>query len=487
MRAEEILPNIDLGNVEVEFQTILDSGKNEKGELKEISWLKSFAAFANGNGGVIVVGVNNKTHQVESLSHEEADAVALLAQKETEARLSPRIRFVVEPIPVGGMPIRYLLLFRVSPSKQKPVLLTYRGTSTAYVRDFGKNSPASYEAIAEMVLSSENVSYESRMTKEVFRGEDFTRLYAHYEEKTKRKLTRKALISKHFMDEEGFLSQGALLFRDDCNLAITRIDMVKYPNISKGGNLLYQTETFVGDLLSGMKAAEDYVASRADYGFEKTSRGRVEVVSFPSLAVHEAIVNAIVHRNYFLSGTQIQVELYPDRLEITSPGKLFQARHIRHEKNIADIAPARRNDVICEVFALCLEMEQQGSGFDKISAEYANQSENLLPFVDSDESSFRLTLPNLLFPGGVIGEENPCPNIRVEGLPKGEREMKILSYCFVSPRSIKEIADYCGFKVSSYAKESILGPLVEEDYLIAGKRARSVVYFANKSKVFPVY
>lgn len=487
MLIEEILPNINLENYEIEFKGTLDSGKNEKGELKEISWLKSFAAFANGNGGIIVVGVNNKSHLVESLSHDEADEVTLLAQKECESRLSPRIRFDVEPIPIGEMPIRYLLLFRVFPSKQKPVFLSYRGTSTAYVRDFGKNSPAGYEAIAEMVLSSENVSYDSRTTKELFREEDFTRLFAHYEEKTKRKLTRKALIAKHFMDEEGFLTQGALLFRDDCRSPITRIDMIKYPNVSKGGNLLYQTESFVGDLLSGMKAAEDYVASRADYGYEKTPRGRKEVASFPSLAVHEAIVNAIVHRNYFLSGTQIQVELYPDRLEITSPGKLFQARHIRHEKNIADIAPARRNDVICEVFALCLEMEQQGSGFDKISAEYANQSENMLPYVDSDESSFRLTLPNLLFPGGVIGEENPCPKVRVEGLPKDEREMKILSYCFVTPRSLKEIADYCGFKVSSYAKESILGPLVEEGYLHASKGARSVVYSANKAKVFPVY
>ena len=487
MLIEDILPNVNLGNYEVEFKGTLDSGKNEKGELKEISWLKSFAAFANSNGGIVIVGVNNKTHVVESLDHEEADRISLLAQKETRERLSPAIHFAVEPIPVGHSPIRYLLCFRVSPSKQKPVLLSYHGTSTAYIREFGKNAAAGSEEIAEMVLCSENVSYDSRPSKERFREEDFTRLFAHYQEKTKRKLTRKALISCHFMDENGLLSQGALLFRDDCESPLTRIDMIKYPSVSKGGNRLYQTESFIGDLLSGMKAAEDYVALRADYGYEKTPRGRKEVASFPPLAVHEAIVNAIVHRNYFLNGTQIQVELYPDRLEITSPGKLFQARTIRHEKNISGIAPARRNDVICEVFALCLEMEKQGSGFDKISEEYANQGENLLPFVDSDESSFRLTLPNLLFPGGVIGEGNPCPNVRLEGLPKGEREMKILSYCYVTARSLKEIAEYCGFKVSSYAKESILGPLVEEGYLIVGKGNRGAVYFTNKSKVYPVY
>ena len=46
---------------------------------------------------------------------------------------------------------------------------------------------------------------------------------------------------------------------------------------------------------------------------------------------------------------------------------------------------------------------------------------------------------------------------------------------------------HSGFNVSSYAKESILGPLVEEGYLLASKGTRSVVYFANKAKVFPVY
>ena len=487
MLIEEILPNINIENYEIEFKGTLDSGKNQKGELKEINWLKSFAAFANGNGGIIAVGVNNKTHLVEALDHDEADRVALLAQKETKERLAPNIHFTVTPIPIGEKPIRYLLLFRIAPSVSKPVLLHYQGTATAYIREFGKNAPASSETIGEMVLSNENVSYDSRPTSETFDEEDFSFLFRHYEEKTGKPLSRKALISIGFLQKDGFLSQGAKLFRDSCSLPITRIDMIKYPTVSKGGNRLYQTETFVGDLLSGMKAAESYVAARADYGYEKTAHGRVEVSSYPPLAVHEAIVNAIVHRNYFLTGTQIQVELYPDRLEITSPGKLFQAGYTKHEKSIASIAPARRNDVICGVFTLCRDMESQGSGFDKISEEYHGQSENFLPFVDSDESSFRLTLPNLLFPGGVIGEDNPCPNVRVEGLPLEEREMQILSYCFLKPRSLKEIAEHCGFQVSSYAKQVILGPLVEDGYLVARKQARSIVYSANKSKVFPIY
>lgn len=69
-----------------------------------------------------------------------------------------------------------------------------------------------------------------------------------------------------------------------------------------------------------------------NHGILKLSNRRIEQPAYPARAILEGVVNAIAHRDYFLDGTQIQIDMFRDRLEISSPGSFYQGAPI--EKNI---------------------------------------------------------------------------------------------------------------------------------------------------------
>ncbi len=105
-------------------------------------------------------------------------------------------------------------------------------------------------------------------------------------------------------------------------------------------------------------------------GFKKEDVGRKDIFSYPARSVTEGIVNAPAHRNYFIPGRQIEVNMFKDRLEITSPGSLLGVPELRKEKNISSIIPKRRNEVISLVLCCVRLMESKGSGFDRIEQDY---------------------------------------------------------------------------------------------------------------------
>jgi predicted HTH transcriptional regulator len=125
--------------------------------------------------------------------------------------------------------------------------------------------------------------------------------------------------------------------------------------------------------------------------WKKTGNGRIEMPDYPYEAVHEAIVNALVHRDYMIQGSEIHIDMYDDRLEIVSPGGMPDGKRIQ-DLNIADIFSIRRNPVICDIFSRLWLMERRGSGLNKIIDEYPAE---LMPSFRSTEQSFIVTLKNV--------------------------------------------------------------------------------------------
>ena len=88
--------------------------------------------------------------------------------------------------------------------------------------------------------------------------------------------------------------------------------------------------------------------------------------SYPFKALDEGIINALAHRNYFINGSQIESNLFKDRLEIISLGALLNSPYLNKEKDLASIPPIRRNEVICNFFTFLKLMEKKWKRFDKI-------------------------------------------------------------------------------------------------------------------------
>ena len=150
---------------------------------------------------------------------------------------------------------------------------------------------------------------------------------------------------------------------------------------------------FQSSAVSLLTDALKFVRHNSSVKWRKTGTGRIEMPDYPSEAVHEALVNALVHRDYMIQGSEVHVDMYDDRLEIVSPGGMPDGKRIQ-DLNIDDVSSIRRNPVICDIFSRLKLMERRGSGLRKIIDQYPKDT---VPSFRSTEQSFIVTLPNLSY------------------------------------------------------------------------------------------
>lgn len=118
---------------------------------------------------------------------------------------------------------------------------------------------------------------------------------------------------------------------------------------------------------------------------------RIETEEYPLRAVREAIVNAIIHRDYQIVGSEIHVDMFDDRLEITSPGGMIDGNFVQN-LDITKISSIRRNRIISDIFNRLNYMERRGSGLIRILESYNDCQ--MKPIFYSDVSSFKVIFPN---------------------------------------------------------------------------------------------
>lgn len=484
MLLEDVINGVSLEGQNVEFKRVLDEGKSEKtGRAVEINWLKTFAAFANSNGGTVYVGVDDSSHQIISLDREEVDKTFQRIRRQIRERIEPKIEFDFEPLPVTNENgTRYIIRITVHPSSVLPVTLHEDNLLGIYVRHYSSTELASPSEIRDMVLLSDSNPFDSALTQNMFERKDFSSLFDMYHEKNGSELTEKALVSVGFMSEDGRLSRGAELFRDGYDGDRTKLVCTLWPETTKGSLSVYATEVCSGNLFECLKTASDFVLNHSVNGFRKEDVGRKDIFSYPARSVTEGIVNALAHRNYFIQGSQIEINMFKDRLEITSPGTLLGVSRLEREKNLSSIIPRRRNEVICTVLGYVKLMESKGSGFDRIEQDYRGRGDSFQPFISSDGSSFTLTLPNLMSRYGVLGEDS-VPEVYAYDRDLEKRDRDILGYCYSRGRTAAEIAAYIGVEPSSYFRKKILSSLVDESYLITDSSQRALRYSANLNRI----
>ncbi len=487
MKIKELLPEIDNENYNVEFKARLLTGIDKAKNDNELKWLKEIVAFANAQGGTLFVGVNDKTHDLEPMTHSEIDEQARLLYQKIEERIEPDIIFRIKEISLGkSNPDAYILSIHVEKSEKTPVYVHMNGIPVCYIRQFGRVKIASPEQIAQLVVQSTRISYDAVKTDEIYRSEDYQQLQRKYQEANPGKtLDDKALISIGFMDDERHLYKGALLFKDDCKDLITLAKCSVFPGFDKGGNIVSASESYQGCLLDVIEKVTAFIHNHSVTGYQKTDNSRIDLSSFPNRALFEGIINAFAHRNYFIFGSEIQFDIFKDRLEITSPGSLLGGKNLEKEKLISNILPKRRNELICRIFESLHMMEAKGTGFDKIVEDYQKASEAQKPFISCNDDCFTLTLPDLTFQKGVIGETNPYPEIHLPREITSPYDEKILSCCYVKERSILEIASYLQITPSSHLRNDILEKLVQEGYLYKTQKGKAFFYLTNKEMLDP--
>lgn len=477
MYLEEIIDNIHLESDKFECKSKLN-------REDVVGWLKTIAGFANAYGGEFYIGVEDKTNKLIGFDRIEADNERNYFNNQVNEHLVPRpqmaisfIRYVIKENE------RFIIRICVSESVVKPVILKYKNIPSIFMRRDGFTNGATYEEIIEMSVKSKNTQYDILASDVTYDRSKFTMLCDFYAEHNDGKvLPEKALRSMGFYNENGLLANGALLFSDDYQGKKTEVQCSVFSGFNKGSERIVTVNRFHGNIISVIRYMMEFVTQRMNHSMIKLGDTRKNVDAYPQRALFEGVINAVAHRDYFLDGTQIQVDMFKDRLEISSPGSFYRGEKLGKTYDLSGIISKRRNELIASVLVSCNVMEAAGTGFDKIMEEYREADDAHRPYIYSSSDHFTLVLPDLTYQDGT--RDSNLPVLTFVPVVNGtDFDEKVLSFCYYQAHKASEIAGYLGISDSSYLRKQVLGNLEKQGYIEKSKLSRAMYFKTNRDMV----
>lgn len=477
MYLDEIIGDVKLESDKFESKAVLN-------REDVIGWLKSIAGFANATGGDFYIGVEDKTNKLIGFDRKGADNERNYFNNQVNEHLTPRPQMKISFIgyKVNGKE-RFIIKISIDESAVKPVILKYKNIPSIFIRRDGFTNGATYEEIIEMSVKSKKTQYDLLVSDIKYESDKFLDLHRFYKEHNKGKvLKEKALQSLGFVNEAGYLLNGAVLFMDNYNGKKTEVQCSVFSGFNKGSDRVVTINRFNGNITSTIDYIIEFVNLRMNHSMVKLDNTRVNIDAFPSRALFEGVINAVAHRDYYLDGTQIQVDMFKDRLEISSPGGFYRGEKLGKTYDLSGIISKRRNELICGVLVACNVMEAAGTGFDKIVEEYASADEKHKPYIYSRSDHFTLVLPDLTYDRGI--ENDVVEGLSFVPVPDGtDLDEKVINFCYLNAHKVSEIAEYLGVSDSSYFRKRVLGNLEKHGYLMKSKVSRAAYYKTNPDMV----
>ncbi|MBR5914920.1 MAG: putative DNA binding domain-containing protein [Spirochaetia bacterium] len=441
-------------------------------------WIKTIIAFANGAGGKFVIGVNNKRQikgvpaatDVFELKDGIADKIGQLCD--------PQIMFDVYQESVGD---KTLIIIQVFPGNSTPYYLKALGKENGtFVRLGATTRNADLTTLDELELRKKRKSYDELPNLDLeVTDTDIKYLCNDFSKRTGKKITKETLLNLHlFGKKDGklvatnayaiFLGKHDYLSRIQC-ARFKGTDRVKF--IDK--------KDFSGPLLEQVENAYNFVLGHINMGITIDGLYRKEQYELPEKAIRELILNAVIHRNYMMNSS-VQMAVYDDRLEVSSPGSLYGTL------TLAEALAGRssiRNKVIAEVCDKLDVIEGWGTGLKRIIASCNEMGIAPPEFLEIGDL-FRI---NFYRPSYAKSDDKATINskngdkatINIKGDDKATINMsyqeKIMTYVAEHPHvKTQDIALHIGLKLTR-TKEYIY-QLVEEEKLVPFGSNRNRTY-----------
>lgn len=358
-------------------------------EKKPKSWLKSVSAFANTKGGVILFGINDSTHEIVGISD-----IKHVAEKITELindRINPLPRYEINTFIEEGKDV---LELKIGDGPSTPYYYLGDGRKEAYIRSGNQSIIAPEHMLNNLIIKGKNLTFDALTTKYKISDFSFTLLSATMKERTGNSFDEsKDFLSLKLANKEGNLTNAGVLLSDQGDLKQSKIVCTKWRGLSKGiiTEDAEDDKEYTGSIISLLENAILFIKNNSKKSWKIVGMDRIEQEDYPETACREAIVNAIIHRDYQIFGSEIHVDMFDDRLEITSPGGMFDGSLVQNLE-IKNIPSMRRNIIIADVFSRLHYMERRGSGLSRIIESYNNFEKK--PKFISDSLSFTVIFPN---------------------------------------------------------------------------------------------
>lgn len=360
---------------------------------KPKSWLKSVSAFANGEGGALIFGIADDG-TVTGLDNAERDAETI----------SEQIKSRMEPIPEFNLKFemaddKTLIILRVNKGNETPYYYTGDGVLETFIRIGNESVKATATEQKRLVMRGKNSSFDSQISSYKVDDFAFSKLRARYRKWTGSSFEDKEMVSFGLANESGVLTNAGALLADDSPIRWSRVFCTRWNGLDKSGGTIdaFDDAEFSGSLIYLLEEGENFIKRNCRMMWRKTPNSREEMPEYVERSYHEALINALVHRDYLVNGSEVHIDIFDDRMEIYSPGGMPDGSVIQ-ERDPLTVPSTRRNPVIADVFGRLGLMERKGSGFGKIIHAYEHQvnfTDDKMPKFRSDRYQFTVIMPNL--------------------------------------------------------------------------------------------
>lgn len=455
MKIRELFPDVITEDLNYEYKAKLNQDT-------PVKWAKTLIGYANGTGGTLFVGVSNDG-EAFGLGLNEIDKTKLLIAQTNDRYVFPHIRIRYMMRSVDPDAERFVLAVNVSPAAS---VVRYREgdfNEIVYIKGDGNATPATPEDIISLSKRKYGVDNE---VSDIFYNEscwmgyiDLCRQYRY----DKSAPSIKELQNDEILSKDGYAKSGFIMFADSYDREDTMICCRLWKGKNKAGIVL-DNSRLKGAIPTVFKSAINFIERNTRTGWIKTENGgRKEVRSYPKEAVREALVNAIAHRDYSITGTQIDVDIYSDRIEIVSPGSWLLPRDY-NEYPVGSIPSIRRNSIIAACLDVANLMERGGTGFQTMMKAYQSEPESIQPVVSIYPGFLNLRLYDCLYDEESI-------ELDFSDMSDSEKVVAILK--MYGGKRIKELQEILGYTNRTSFLKSVINPLLSSGVIFRDGKSKS--------------
>lgn len=376
---------------------------------------ETISAFSNGSGGTVILGLSEAEGFTPVKGFDPSRAQDALSEMCAD-RMSPPVRPNIDIVEFEGAPILVAYVPEIHP-KDKPC---YVATKGKYQGSFIRTGDGDHKLSGYEVDRLLEEHRQPRYDIEIAEGstmEDLDPIMV--EGLLRREREKHGAIFGKLEDEEALQNLGAIRRDDDGTMRPTIagilalgiypqrlyprlcVTFAAFPGTTKAqvfesGHRLLDSETLVGSIPAMIKDAVAVVQKNMRTGAVIEGAFRRDLPDYPTVAIREAVANALMHRDYSPEslGTPVQINMFADRIEITNPGGLYGT------VTIDQLGKAGTSSTRNQHLAVLLEstpypdggwvVENRGTGYQEITARLL-EAKMAAPIPKDTISFFSLT------------------------------------------------------------------------------------------------
>lgn len=440
--------------------------ESESIELKELivdDIKKEIIAFANCNGGKLYIGVRDDG-TVVGLNN--PDKVSLQISNMVRDSIKPDVTMFLhyQTIEEDG---KEIVAVDIQRGTDRPYYLAKKGMRPegVYVRQGYSSVPATDSAIRRMIKETDGDRFEAMRSL----NQELTF------EATKKEFALRGIEfgpqqmrTMKLIDQDNIYSNLGLLLSDQC---VHTIKVAVFQGTDQ--TVFKDRREFVGSLMQQMNEVYDFIDIHNQTHATIQKLLRIDVRDYPEIAVREALLNLLVHRDYSFRASSL-ISIYTDRIEFVSIGGLVPG--IDLEDIMVGISVCRNQD-LADVFYRLHLIEAYGTGMSKIMKAYEDLPEK--PTLEVTKNAFKITLPNINAKNKIENvsaprvESNTSSAIKInQSLSDEEKVLEyVRSHGTVTKKDVIELLG-----VSTSTASRIIRKLVNSNLLKQNGKARRTYY-----------